>query len=51
MTILGFFLTALAILAFALGFIALGMALATMYNKQSWKKYYEGRSEKGGIRA
>ena len=51
MTILGFFLMALAILAFALGFIALGMALATMYNKQVWNKYYEGRCEKVGYRA
>lgn len=51
MSVLGGFIIALAILAFGLGFIALGMAVANKYNRQAWKKYYEGRGEKAGIRA
>lgn len=31
----------------ALGFIALGMAIAHLYNWQSWRKYYEGKRESG----
>ena len=29
----------------ALGFIALGMAIAHVYNWIAWRKYYEGKRE------
>ena len=29
----------------ALGFIALGMVLAHVYNWLAWRKYYEGRKD------
>lgn len=29
----------------AFGFVALGMALAHLYNWMAWRKYYEGKRE------
>lgn len=34
----------------AFGFVALGMALAHLYNWLAWRKYYEGKRENGGER-
>lgn len=30
----------------ALGFMALGMALAQVHNMVAWRKYYEGRGDR-----
>lgn len=37
---------AIAIIAAALLFIGLGMALANRYNQIAWEKYYEGMGQK-----
>ena len=50
MNVLGVIFGALGILAFSLGLIALGMAIATKYNRQAWKKYYEGKGELQGVK-
>ena len=41
-----YFLAALAIVAIALLFIALGMKVANRYNKIAWEKYYEGQGKR-----
>ena len=46
----GAIFAALAVIAFALGFIALGMAVANRYNRIAWKKYYEGKGERGTVK-
>lgn len=33
----------------AFGFVALGMALAHLYNWMAWRKYYEGKREYRGM--
>ena len=39
---IGTIIVGLCIIFAALAFIALGMAVATRYNKMAWNKYYEG---------
>ena len=34
----------------AFGFVAIGMALAHLYNWIAWRKYYEGRGDRSAYR-